>query len=86
MSEWDKGYNDGYSKAYSLGRFFKTEDFPATFQHRGSHYDRGYAEGVISGQGKWFDEKYPGNKGFSKGDDGKLRIYYPKGHPALNKE
>lgn len=48
--EWNRGWFDGNKKALSLDRPFMTEDWPKDFQNRGSHYHRGYEEGVKSAE------------------------------------
>lgn len=47
-----EGQQAGYNHAMSLGRPFKSSDWPEGFVHRGGVYWRGYAEGVLSAGGK----------------------------------
>lgn len=57
---------------------------PPQFAHRGGAWSNGFAEGLITGKNRIIDKAYPGNTGFSVSSEGKVTIYYPKGHQALS--
>lgn len=85
MSEWDKGFNDAIAYCEANYKPFRSMQLPAEFVHRGNAWSKGFGEGLITGQNRIIDKAYPGNIGFKTKDDGSVTIFYPEGHPALNK-
>lgn len=83
--EWDKGFQDGLAYAHANYVPGQSLKLPDNFVHRGGGWHNGFGEGLITGRRQVFDAKYPGNIGFSC-NEGKLTVFYPEGHPALNKK
>jgi hypothetical protein len=86
MDEWQQGYDDAVAYCRANYKPFKRVELPAQFVHRGSSWSRGFGEGMLTTKNKIIDEAYPGNVGFSVASDGKVTVFYPQGHKALNKD
>jgi hypothetical protein len=83
MDKWQQGYNDAVNYCMANYKPFQRMALPAQFVHRGDSWSRGFAEGILTTKNKIIDEAYPGNVGFSNAE-GKVTIFYPKGHEQLN--
>lgn len=81
--EWDRGYYEAIAYCEANYKPFQPIRLPDSFRHRGTVWSKGFGEGLLMGMNKIIDAAYPGNVGFSIGDNGKVTIRYPKGHPAL---
>lgn len=81
---WDKGFDDAVKWCNSNYKPFQPMKMPDQFVFRGDPWSKGFAEGELTTKNKIIDEAYPGNVGYSVGADGKVKIFYPQGHKALN--
>lgn len=84
MDEWLQGFNDAVTYCRTNYKPFKPMTMPDSFTHRGNDWAKGFGEGILTTQGKMIDEAYPVNIGFAVESPGNVKIYYPKGHKALN--
>lgn len=83
---WDQGFNDAIEYCNKNYKPFQPMQLPAEFVHRGNAWSKGFGEGLITGKNKIIDAAYPGITGFYIDNEGVVQLFYPKGHPALNKQ